>query len=64
MIISDDPIPMLCHPSWESGQLPPCELLPLGPLPGGPGGTLGQEFGDLSLPRGMAVAGSIFGFPF
>ena len=61
---SADPIPMLCHPLWECGELPRCELLPLGPPPGGPGGPPGEEFDDLSLPRGMAVAGSTFGFLF
>ena len=43
---------------------PPCELLPLGPPPGRPGGPPGEELDELSLPRGMAVAGSTFGLPF
>ena len=61
---SADPIPMLCHPLWECGELPPCELLPLGPPPGGPGGPPDEELDELSLPRGMAVAVSTFGLPF
>ena len=53
---SADPIPMLCHPFWACGELPPCELLPLGPPPGGPGGPPDEELDELPLPRGMAVA--------
>ena len=53
---SADPIPMLCHPFWACGELPPCELLPLGPPPGGPGGPPDEELDELSLPRGMALA--------